>query len=148
MARFRFALDALLRLRETQEERERELLDAIARQIQLSEESLLQNGNERQQIRKDTLRRLSIGVVAEEIGFIEMSSAAVARLGQTILAELEALRGDWHRQHEKYLQARKDSEVLRNLRNRQHAAFVLTQKRIEQQEADDLYNLRAARSKP
>lgn len=136
---FRFSLRAVLRCRESFEQRERQRLEAITREVikaqQQREQAKLDRANALVQLQKK-LRR---GMTAMEMQFeLACDRARVRRIAawNEQVTKLENLR---RRQLEVFRKAQQQRKILENLRDRQLAAYRLIQARREQQQMDDRF---------
>ena len=136
---FRFPLKAVLRCRESFEQRERQRLQAIAREMVKTQ----QQRDEAKLARTDALvqmqKRLHEGMTAVEMQFELACDRArlrqIASLNDKV-AKLEDLR---RRQLEVFRKAQQQRKILENLRDRQLAEYRRVQARREQQQMDDRF---------
>jgi flagellar FliJ protein len=142
---FRFSLRAVLRCRESFEQRERQRLEAITREVikaqQQREQAKLDRANALVQLQKK-LRR---GMTAMEMQFeLACDRVRVRRIAawNDQATKLEDLR---RRQLEIFRKAQQDRKILENLRDRQLAAYQLVQARRTQQQMDDRFLITHAR---
>jgi flagellar export protein FliJ len=139
---FHFPLEAVLRLRLSQERRERLRLDIIVSEILHTRAQLTQISETSLQSRREFQEQLGDTLTGAEIQFasgrIEAIQAARISL-QARLAELDERRAA---QIKMYLKARQHREIIENLRQRKLDLYRIEQTRREQQELDDIYLMR------
>jgi len=136
---FRFSLQAVLRCRESFEQRERQRLEAITREALKAQHQREQAKLERANALGQLQKKLRQGMTAVEMQFEQACDRArVRRIAacNDQVAKLEDLR---RRQLEIFRQAQQQREILENLRDRQFAAYRLVQARRTQQEMDDRF---------
>ncbi len=142
---FRFALESILRLRASLERQEQTRLEMAARQVYSARERCESLEKERIDLEEKFLISMKAGIESSDLHF-HLS----ARSGLEF-AQLEAERAlveaqkRWNEQRTKFLQARRDREVMASIRERQHAEYVTEQARREQQQIDDLFAMRRIR---
>jgi len=136
---FRFSLQAVLRCRESFEQRERQRLQMISREVvrarQQRDEAKLDRTNALGQFQA----KLQQGMNSVEMQFeLACDKARVRRITalNEHVAKLEDLR---RRQLEMFRKAQQQRKILENLRERQLAAYQLIQTRREQQQMDDRF---------
>ena len=138
---FHFTLRAVLRCRESFEQRERQRLQMITREVVKAH----QQGEEAKLDRSNALNyyqmKLQQGMTATEVQF-ELAC------DRTRLRRINALKDHWakledlrRRQLEIFRKAQQQRKILENLRDRQLAAYQLVQTRREQQQMDDRFLL-------
>jgi flagellar export protein FliJ len=136
---FRFALQAVLRCRESFERRERQRLEIVTREEVRAREQRDQAKLDRAHALGQFKEKLRQGMPAAEMQFeLACDRARVRRIAacQDHLAKLEDLR---RRQLEIFRKAQQQRKIMENLRNRQLAAYRLKQTRRVQQELDDRF---------
>ena len=136
---FRFSLQAVLRCRESFEQRERQRLQLIMRELAKAQQQREEAQRDRAHAQNELKRKLRQGMNATEMQFeLACDRARVRRI--TALsdqaAKLEDLR---RRQLEVFQKAQQQREILQNLRDRQLAAYQLLQRRREQEQMDDRF---------
>ena len=144
---FRFPLQAVLRLRESFERRERQRLEAITRELvkaqQQREQAKLARANSLVQLQK----KLQQGITAAEMQFELASDRARVRQIASSNDRVSMLEDLRRRQLEVFRKAQQQRKILENLRDRQLAAYRLVQSRREQQRTDDRYLIAQARER-
>ena len=143
---FRFTLKTMLRLRESLERAELQLLQAIAAHVVRVRAEIESLDARAEEARRQLLRDASGGISGAELRFGALREAAWQELRsglQEKLAELEKLR---RAQQMRYKEARQRREILSNLRERQYEAYRLEQSRREQKLVDELFVIRRGSS--
>lgn len=139
---FRFSLQALLRLRQSYERRERLLLESLAQQLAQVRhriEALEQAGLAAQQ---RLVQDLEEGMAGSEIHFEAASAGARAQRHSALMRQLAELEQRHRRQQIVFRRAQQQREILENLRDRYLDVYRQTQRRREQQQLDDLFLMR------
>jgi len=136
MARFRFPLERLLRLRSQQAQQARLLLQHLAAERQRAEEQLRQLLQQRDSVHDGTIRTgsLSAGELQELWAHCLQLSAAAAQQ-EHHCQQLRELEGA---QHAHFREARKAEEILLRLRQRHWSAFLREEQRSEQKQSDEV----------
>jgi flagellar FliJ protein len=140
---FRFTLDAVLRFRESVEHSEEATLLLIVQQIVAAEQELGQIGEEQVRIRRQREKDLAGKLPASHLMDIAEREAQLKVAADELRLRLRALETQRLAQLAIYQTARRDREILSKLRERQHHAYQLRQKRQEQRTLDDLFLTRA-----
>ena len=140
---FHFTLEAVLRFRQSLEERELLCLQTLLsrRAALISElEHWRQTGfNLQQETRQAMLRQPTPAV---EIHFVMAGLQAFERQQQLLREQLRQLEGEIVEQRSRFQQQRRNREVLETLRDAQLRDYRLTQRRREQAQLDELHLLR------
>lgn len=142
---FHFALAAVLRLRESVEERERNRLEQLQHEIvqilQLLDkldEQLAASAATREQAMRTALP-------AFHVQMIEDVRRSLKQQKKTLLQRLETAKAEREKQLHIYEAARRDREVLSEMRQRQWEAFQDADARRQQKTIDDLFGARHKR---
>jgi flagellar FliJ protein len=138
---FRFSLQAVLRCRESFEQRERQRLQMISREIARAKQQCDEAKLDRTRALGQFQVKLHQGMNVMEMQFeLACDKARVRRIAalNEHVAKLEDLR---RRQLEMFRKAQQQRKILENLRERQLAAYQLIQTRREQQQMDDRFLL-------
>ena len=139
---FRFPLQALLRLRQASEDREKLRLAAISTRL-FQRRSLFEELNQkRQQAGADLENLMRSGLLSSEVQFDVLGMQVDSRRLQTLMMEIAKLEQARLTQQNVYLDAKKKRESLESLRTRQMEAYQLVQAKHEQQQVDDLFTTR------
>lgn len=139
---FHFSLEAVLRVRRTQERAERLKLESIVFEQQRARAKLQELLERSFENRRQFQVRLEGGLPAAEIQFeMEREAAANVACGnlRRAIAELEKRR---IAQVQVFYAARRNLELVDNLRVRKLNAYLAEQARREQQELDALFLVR------
>jgi flagellar FliJ protein len=139
---FEFPLETLLRLRHSYERKERLRLAEIARKIAGLRHRIAQIEAELRAAARQQASELMNGLTASEIHFAiacEQPREAQHRQFSNELVELEK---EHRRQQDAYSEARRNRQILENLRERQAAEYKRGQDRRQQQAVDDLFLMR------
>ncbi len=136
---FRFSLQAVLRCRESFEQRERQRLEAITRELvkaqQQREQAKLERANALGQLQKKLHQGTTAGEMQFELAFDRARVRRIAAWNDQV-TKLKDLR---RRQLEIFRKAQQQHKILENLRDRQFAAYRLVQARRTQQQLDDRF---------
>ena len=136
---FRFSLQAVLRCRESFDQRERQRLQLVTRELVKAQQQREDAQRDRARAQSQMKNKLHQGMTAMEMQFeLACDRARVRRIAalNEQLAKLEDLR---RRQLEMFRKAQQQRKILENLRARQLAAYQLIQTRREQQQMDDRF---------
>jgi flagellar export protein FliJ len=136
---FRFSLQAVLRCRESFEQRERQRLQLVTRELVKAQQQREDAQRDRANAQGQLKNKLHQGMTAMEMQFeLACDRARLRRIAalNDQLAKLEDLR---RRQLEMFRKAQQQRKILENLRARQLAAYQLIQTRREQQQMDDRF---------
>jgi flagellar protein FliJ len=136
---FRFTLDAVLRFRESVEHSEEATLLLIVQQIVAAEQELVQIGEEQVRIRRQREKDLALKLPASHLMDIAERESQLKVAADGLRLRLRHLETQRLARLAIYQTARRDREVLSKLRERQHHAYQLQQKRQEQKTLDDLF---------
>lgn len=141
---FRFSLEVVLRIRASQERRERLKLEAV-----LSEKSRLrarlQNlTSEIMESRLRFLNDLAASMSGAELQMESRRQAGVAALRERLVQQIKELEKLSAAQMRVYVQARQRREAMESLRQSKFSEFQIEQSRREQQDLDDLFLTRSA----
>jgi flagellar FliJ protein len=142
---FRFSLQTLLRVREIAEEREERLLTQILAQISATRQELHTLEGQVQMLLERSERELASSIKAAQLNITYGHMRALEGMQKDVtgqLAKLESLRDQ---QMKIYAAARKNREVLSDLRESQLASFQYRQGRQEQALMDDNFSSRRRR---
>ena len=142
---FQFTLQAVLRLRESFERRERQRLEVIGREVAKTCNQCEQAKVDRSNALLELQKRLGQGLTATEMQFELSCDRARARRIAALNERLEKLQDLRRRQLEVFRKAQQQRKILENLRERQFADYQLLQTRREQQQLDDRFAITHAR---
>ena len=142
---FRFKLDAVLRFREGVEHTEEAALYRIVREIADAEAELQRVKTNQDRLREQRERELTQKLPAVHLLEIAERELELKNAAEALSIRLQELEIQRVKQLAIYQSAHQEREVLSELRNQQHQAHELEQRRQEQKTLDDLF---LARSKP
>lgn len=141
---FRFSLHAVLRCRKSFEDRERQRLQLVTREVVKARQRRQDAKRDRAAAQTQFNQRLRQGTNAVEMQFELACDRArvrqIAALNEQV-AKLEDMR---RRQLEAFRKAQQQRKILENLRDRQLAAYQLVEARRAQQQMDDRFLLTQA----
>jgi flagellar export protein FliJ len=141
---FHFALEAVLRLRRSQERVERLKLEAIVSEQEQARARLRELADRSLELHRQFQTRLGDGVAGSEVQFEnerETNANSVLNGLRTRLAQLDLRRVA---QVQVFCEVRRNRELIESLRLAQLNAYRMEQGRREQQELDDLFLMRQA----
>lgn len=136
---FRFALESLLAVRQSQERQEELRLLALAQQIAQVERELQHLAQQELMMWEQTRQWLREGLAGAEINFEATCALARAERRQVLERARATLEQQRLAQQRAYQRARQAREVLQSLRDRQWESYRILQKRREQRELDELF---------
>jgi flagellar export protein FliJ len=140
---FHFSLNGVLRLRESLEKAELQQLRAIAAAVASSRADLDSLDKNIETARRWTLDATATrGLTGAELHFEVLRESVLQTVRSSLAEKLAALERKRDEQQQRYLQARRQREILSNLYQRQLAAYRLEQSRREQQRIDELFLIR------
>jgi flagellar export protein FliJ len=140
---FRFTLDAVLRFRESVEHSEEAVLLRIVQQIVETEQQLDQVEAEQVRIRESREQDLALKLPGVHLMDIAMRELELKTAADGLRSQLRQLEQERVNQLAVYQTARRDRQVLTELRQQQRQRHQLEQKRQEQKTLDDLFLARA-----
>jgi len=139
---FHFPLQALLHFRQSVEHQHELRLRAINQQVARVRRLQEQVNAQIRQLKAGETQELNAGTTAAEIAFDLGCVAVLQQHRQTIDRELARLEGVRDQQQRVYQQARREREILENLRNQKLEEYRRGALRREQRQLDDLFLLR------
>lgn len=144
---FHFALSSLLRLRESFENIELQRLQAVAAQVAQVRAEIDSIEAEMEASRRQVLEQASAGISGAELHIAALGDSARKERRTVLLAKQDGLERTRREQQARYTEARRQREILCNLRQRQFSAYQLEQSRREQQQIDELFLIRHSSKK-
>jgi flagellar export protein FliJ len=138
---FRFSLDGLLRFRQSQERREELLLGSLnhsAAELREQRSRLVEWVRGEQDRR---LRSLAAGAAASELQFDVLCDAQAELQRQELETRIRQAEERIEAQRGVLIGARRQRQLLENLRERQFLSFRVEQSRREQRRLDELFLL-------
>jgi flagellar FliJ protein len=136
---FRFSLEAVLQFRQSLEESEEVILNSIAQEIASLQQEMRQLSAQRQAWSERKAHELSRGLPAiqlQEMCEREEQFVEAAKAQEVRLAALEKKRVE---QMVRYRAARRDRELLSEMRKQKRHLYMRDQMRQEQKMLDDLF---------
>jgi flagellar protein FliJ len=143
---FRFSLESVLRLRVSVERQEQTRLEFAARLMLTAQERCESLRLEKNQLEEKFRISMLAGSTSDDLHMHQSSRAGLEAIAAEAQKDLANARHAWEEQRLRFLQARRDREVVASIRERRHAEYLLDQNRRDQQAVDDLFSMR--RSQP
>jgi flagellar export protein FliJ len=144
---FHFPLAAVLRYRESMEQREHLALERLQQEIARVEATVLQIGDDRSTATQTLLADLAQGTRAAEVQAAYEHQRALQEQHEALQTLLQELKKKWRQQLASYVLARRNRETMENLRQKQFDAYSREQAKREQAVIDDLFLMRRRRSR-
>ena len=143
---FVFSLAAVLALRQQREQQEERALTAVLHELAAARETVGRIEGELRRVRAEhaQIAPQSLQAVALHERYARIHVLEQGR--QEMLARVAELGVRREAQQQIYLTARRDRDLLDDLRTRQRAAFAVEATRSEQKRMDDLFLARRLRS--
>jgi flagellar FliJ protein len=145
---FHFSLQALLRLRESFERRERLRLQIVTREVVKAQQQWEVAKQERAKALEQFAVKLRQGMRGIEVQVEQACDRVRVRRIAALRDELTKLQTLRRRQLEVFRQAQQQRKILENLRSRQLAAYRLAQSRRTQQQLDERFLITHAGQSP
>lgn len=139
---FQFALEAVLRVRRTQERAERLKLESIIAEEQRAQARLRETIERSFEQHRQFQRRLTGGMAGTELQFEMEREARVKAACHELRNQIVELEKRRIAQVQIYYPARRNLELVENLRQRKLEDYRTEQARREQQDLDALFLLR------
>lgn len=139
---FHFALEAVLRVRRSQERAERLKLESIVADLQRTQARLRDTILRSFEAHREFQRRLTGGAVGTELQFEMEREAQVDAVCRQLRNEIVELEKKRIAQVQIFFAARRKLELVENLRQRKLEDYRTEQSRREQQELDAQFLLR------
>jgi flagellar FliJ protein len=143
---FHFALAAVLRYRESIEQREYLALERIQQQIARVEQQIRHTEDQFSVAVQKRAEELARGIRAAEMQSAYGYEKALEQQRESLRAQWQALKLKWRQQLTSYEQARRNRETLGKLREKQLEVFNREQAKRGQAVIDDLFLSRRKRS--
>jgi flagellar export protein FliJ len=141
---FHFALNGLLRLRESLERAELQRLQSIAAAVIQARTEIELLETEMDAAQRHTFNTvLTAGMTGAALHFEGMRQDARNSLRSELFKKLSDLERRRKEQQERYMQARMQRKIISNLYERQRAEYDADQSRREQQRIDELFLIRS-----
>jgi flagellar export protein FliJ len=142
---FQFPLAAVLRYRESIEQREYLALEKIQQEVNRVELRIRQVEEDCSTATDNRTAELVRGVSAAEVQTAYEYQRALEQQGEALRALLQELKMKWRQQLASYELARRNRETLERLREKQFDAYVREQAKREQAVIDDIFLSRRGR---
>lgn len=139
---FRFRLQVLLRLKESQEHQHRILLEQANAKVQEWQSRIAQTDEKIATTRRIRQHSLAEGASSAEMSFLELGYTRLALHRQELVKELAHLRELQDSCLQTYQCLHRDREALDTLRRSQMQRFQIEETRQEQKQIDDFFLLR------
>jgi flagellar protein FliJ len=139
---FRFPLQALLRVRQSCEERERRRLALLNTQIGRLHQKHESLNQEKASAWTQISHSLRAGMSGAELQFEMASMATRAYRQEELRKQITRLQQERIVQERSFREAQKQRKILDNLRERKLRNYLQVRGRHEQQQIDDLFALR------
>jgi flagellar export protein FliJ len=143
---FHFTLAAVLRYRETIEQRECHALERIQQELARVELQIRQNESDSSAAMRNRVAELTEGVRAVEMQAAYEYQKALEQQREVLRARWQELKVKWRQQLKCYELARRNLETLDKLRQKQLEVYCREQAKQEQAMIDDLFLSRRRRS--
>jgi flagellar export protein FliJ len=141
---FRFPLEAVLHFRKSVEHQQELRLRAANQHVTRVRHLIEQIERRLQEAGNSRAGQLSSGTTAAELQFSLACESALSAQIPDLRRELARLRTLRDQQQRVYQQARREREILENLRNGQFDEYKREAARREQRQLDDLFLMRRA----
>lgn len=141
---FQFSLSALLRLRLSFERREELRLAGATQALAKCDQQLADLAGQEIAFREQLLEAMRPGAPGAELRFQQACLDSAAHSRQQLLGQRQQLVEALERQRRAFQLARRDREILEELRDRQQHEWTVEQDRRSQQSLDDLFAARRA----
>jgi flagellar export protein FliJ len=143
---FRFSLAAVLRYRESIEQREFFALDRLQQEITRVDLRIHEVESEYSTATQNRTAELAQGIRAAELQATYEYQRALEQQLEGLRARLQELKVKWRQQLAAYQLARRNRETLEKLREKQFDLYTREQAKREQAVIDDLFLSRRGRS--
>ena len=142
---FEFSLAAVLRYRESLEQREQLALERLQQATVVVEKSIRTVDEACSHAAKSRAHQMNQGMVAAEVQTSYEYQVSLERQREALRAQLQTLKVQWQRQLRNYESARRNRETLEKLRCQQLEAYNLERARRVQRAIDDAHLARLRR---
>jgi flagellar FliJ protein len=140
---FRFGLKSVLRLRQSLEDRERLRLALVLGAISRIDRQCQQLDLDRSRILSDARDSLQAGISAAELQFEHARASVAARSKAPLLLQKVRLDKERVAQEQALVEAQRKRKILEKMRERQLELYREIERRMEQQQMDDLHSARS-----
>ena len=142
---FQFSLAAVLRYRESLEQREYLVLEKLQQEVALLERKVHQIEQACLAATQDRKVQLAQGMRAADLQSAYRYQVALEKQRELLRTQMQEARLKWQRQLQSYKTARRKRETLDHLRSHQLAAYRQQQAKREQNTLDDIFLSRRGR---
>jgi len=142
---FQFSLAAVLRYRESIEQREYFALERTQQEIARTEAGIHQIEQDCAKATQDRAAELAKGTRAADVEAAYEYQTALEQQLEALRALLQELKMKWRQQLASYTAARRNRETLEKLREKQLDAYSREQAKREQSVMDDIFLARRGR---
>jgi flagellar export protein FliJ len=139
---FSFSLEFLLRLRASQERQEQARLQLAAQRMHAAQARCASLASERIELESKFRVTLQAGMAASEMYFHLSARAGLDSAEAEAKRTLAETCKHWNEQRARFIQSRRNREVISSVRDRQLHEYLIDQARREQQQIDDLFAMR------
>lgn len=136
---FRFSLDALLRMWKSRENFERLRLEALAAKIQRLRQEIEAVERASREDRRNLASTLSEGMAASQLQFVALCAEGQRCFRDLMEKQVAELSKQHDAQRKIFEYARRQREILENLRSRKLEAYRAIEARDLQQQMDELF---------
>lgn len=141
---FHFALQPVLRLQQSLEDRERLRLGLIIAALNKLNQHCHRLDQQKLQLANGLAERLQAGMAAAEIHFERARLAAIGQQKNNLLQQKDKLEQQRAAQEQAFREVQRKRKTLESLRDRKLERYRQFQQRREQDRVDDLFGLRRA----
>ena len=139
---FRFSLEAVLNLRERLEQHEMLLLEGCYTELAAAQGELWETAQNIARAQAQQAEELKSGTTAFPLQLQVATIGSLEQRRAVLQKNLQDAQARLHEQLEKYRQARKKRDVLKELHQQQLRKYQQEQEKLEQRERDELFLLR------
>ena len=145
---FRFSLHAVLRMRESIEKAELQKLRIRAAEVAHVRAEIDSLNSEIDLARRALFEQTADGISGAELQWGAIIGELRKEKLSLLRARLDELELARKKQQQKHADARRQREILSNLRDRKYSAYQLEMSRREQQQIDELFLIRGPAARP
>jgi flagellar export protein FliJ len=143
---FRFSLAAVLRYRESIEQREYLVLEKLQQEVNRVDQRIREVEGDYSTASQNRAAELAQGIRAAELQATYEYQRALEQQLEALQIRLQELKTKWRQQLAAYQMARRNRETLDKLREKQFDLYTREQAKREQAVIDDLFLARRGRS--
>ena len=142
---FRFTLDSVLRVRESVEEKEEQVLQKAQFEVERVRQRIDELTEELAQANRERNEALLHATEAYRLQDLQAGIEAAKEARQTLLETLETVKAERDRQMKIYQAARSGRQMLSDLETQQRGEWEVEQTRMQQKRIDDIFAARFQR---